>query len=180
MAIYITSDLHFCHNQPFIYEPRGFSNVEEMNEGIVQRINKVVRPEDELWILGDLMLNDTDQGIALMRQLNGHIHLVLGNHDTNNRIDLYKRELPNVTIEGFGARLKYRGYQFYLSHYPTLVENFDSEEPLNRQVINLCGHSHTQNWYHDLDHGLIFHCEVDTNNCYPWDLDRIIDTLRGC
>lgn len=179
MAIYITSDLHFCHNQPFVYEPRGFQSVEKMNIEIVNRINEVVKPEDELWILGDLMLNDTAVGIQYMQLLHGKIHLILGNHDTNNRIALYRERLPNMIIEGFGARLKYQGYNFYLSHYPSLVENFDREEPLKHQVINLCGHSHTQNWAQDLDKGLIFHCEVDTNNCYPWNLDEIINIMKG-
>ena len=30
--IYITSDLHFCHDRGFIYGPRGFKSVHEMNE----------------------------------------------------------------------------------------------------------------------------------------------------
>ena len=32
--VWITSDTHFCHSKPFLYEPRGFSSVEEMNEEI--------------------------------------------------------------------------------------------------------------------------------------------------
>ena len=38
MAIYLTSDWHFCHNQPFLYEPRGFKNIEEMND-IISKID---------------------------------------------------------------------------------------------------------------------------------------------
>ncbi len=30
--IFITSDPHFDHNQPFIYDARGYSSVEEMNK----------------------------------------------------------------------------------------------------------------------------------------------------
>ena len=30
MAIYLTSDWHFCHGQPFIYEPRGFKNIDDV------------------------------------------------------------------------------------------------------------------------------------------------------
>lgn len=178
MAIWITSDLHFYHNQPFLYEPRGFKNVYEMNLGIVSRINSVVDDNDDLWILGDLMLNNTDEGIELMKKLKGHLHIVYGNHDTDARIKRYQEELPNATCHGFGARLRYGKYHFYLSHYPTLMSNFDAEEPLAKQIINLCGHSHTQNWNYDLDKGLIFHVELDTNDCYPWNLDDIIDFLK--
>ena len=34
--IYFTSDWHFCHNKPFIYESRGFKSIEEMNEIIIE------------------------------------------------------------------------------------------------------------------------------------------------
>ena len=32
--IWFTSDLHFCHDRDFIYGPRGFKSVQEMNEAI--------------------------------------------------------------------------------------------------------------------------------------------------
>ena len=32
MAIWFTSDTHFFHNKNFVYEPRGFTSVEEMNK----------------------------------------------------------------------------------------------------------------------------------------------------
>ena len=39
---WITSDLHFCHDREFVWETRGFQNVEEMNEAIVERFNSVI------------------------------------------------------------------------------------------------------------------------------------------
>ena len=57
---YITSDLHLGHNQPFVYEPRGFSSIEEHDAAIIENINKVVGENDTLYILGDLMLNDNE------------------------------------------------------------------------------------------------------------------------
>lgn len=175
--IYITSDLHFCHAQPFLYEPRGFENVDQMNAAIIKRWNSLVEPCDEVYVLGDLMLNNTEEGLEYFKLLNGSKHIIIGNHDTDKRIELYK-ELPNTIVEGFAARIKYYGYNFYLTHYPTLVSNFDCEEPLKKQLINLCGHSHTQHWDADIDKGLIFHCELDTNDCYPWNIEDIIYKLR--
>ena len=105
------------------------------------------------------------------------ISRTLGNHDSDRRIELY-RKLPDTVIEGFAARYKFYGYNFYLTHYPTLVSNFDCEEPLKKQLINLCGHSHTQHWDADINKGLIFHCEMDTNDCYPWNVEDIIYKLR--
>lgn len=175
--IFITSDLHFCHAQPFLYEPRGFENVDQMNAAIIKRWNSLVESCDEVYVLGDLMLNNTEEGLEYFKLLNGFKHIIIGNHDSDKRIELYQK-LPNTIVEGFAARYKFCGYNFYFTHYPTLVSNFDCEEPLKKQLINLCGHSHTQHWDADINKGLIFHCEMDTNDCYPWNVEDIIYKLR--
>ena len=139
--IWITSDWHFCHNRNFLYEPRGFNTVEDMNEEIIRRHNSVVGKDDIVYCLGDCILSDTKCGLEYIKRLNGQIKLILGNHDGDTRAHLYG-QLPNVEVLGFGARLKYKHYNFFLTHYPTLVYNFDKEKPLKKQIINLCGHSY--------------------------------------
>ena len=47
--IFITSDLHFFHNQSFIYEPRGFDNVYDMNNAIVKNWNNKLRSTLNFW-----------------------------------------------------------------------------------------------------------------------------------
>ena len=74
--VFFSSDTHFCHNQPFLYEPRGFQSVEEMNEAIIERWNKVVKQDDVVYHLGDIMLNDNIKGIECFRRLNGQIFLI--------------------------------------------------------------------------------------------------------
>ena len=54
--IYLTSDLHFNHNKEFVYAARGFSNVQEMNEDIIQTWNGIVTMEDDIYVLGDMCL----------------------------------------------------------------------------------------------------------------------------
>ena len=76
--IYFTSDTHFCHNRPFLYEPRGFKSIEEHDETIVTNWNSIVKPEDEVYHLGDVMLIDNEKGIKYLKSLNGKIHLILG------------------------------------------------------------------------------------------------------
>ena len=51
--IWLCSDWHFCHDRGFVYEPRGFNSIEEMNETIVNKHNSIVLPEDDVYILGD-------------------------------------------------------------------------------------------------------------------------------
>lgn len=177
--IWLTSDFHFCHNQPFLYEPRGFKNIEEMNEDIIQRHNSIVAPEDDVIVLGDLMLNDTEKGIKCVNRLNGNLHIIFGNHETTARIEAYTNFKTGTEFWGYAVPYKYKKYSFYLSHYPTLTGNLDNDKPLKARVINLCGHSHTQDRWADWDKGLIYHVEMDAHNCYPILLDDIIEEMKN-
>lgn len=177
--IFITSDLHFGHQKEFLWGPRGFNSSEEHDEIIIQNWNSIVSPEDTVWVLGDLMLGDTQQGIKKLNQLNGHINIIIGNHDTTNRIQQYVNIKPTILVYGLAYILKYKKYRFYLSHYPTLTSNYDINKPLKQRVINLCGHSHISDKFGDMDKGLIYHCELDAHNNYPVLLDYIIDDLKN-
>lgn len=175
--IWVTSDLHFGHKKDFLWRPRGFNSIEEHDEEIIKRWNEIVKPDDTVYILGDLMLNDNSAGIEKIRRLNGWKYLAIGNHDTDTRIPLYKT-IWDVTCIQYAYRLRYKGLNFFLTHYPTLTSNYDYDKPLKTKVINLCGHSHTSDPFADLDKGLIFHTELDTNNCKPWLLDDIIIKIK--
>lgn len=178
--IYLTSDLHFCHNKNFIYEPRGFYMVKHMNEAIVENWNKTVDMEDDVYVLGDIMLNDNDTGIKLLKSLKGHLHIILGNHDTDSRIELYS-ECYNVCEITCADRLKYDGYHFFLSHYPCFTGNIEKES-LKQMTINLFGHTHQPtNFFIDargkeIPH--MYHVGVDSHNCTPISLDEIINDVR--
>ena len=175
--IWITSDLHLGHNKDFLWHPRGFNSIEEHDKEVIKRWNEIVSPNDTVYVLGDLMLGDNDASLHKIEQLIGNIHIIIGNHDTDTRIELYKK-LWNVVSVEWGYRLRYKGITFYMSHYPTLTDNHDYDKPLKARVINLCGHSHTSDPFADWDKGLIFHTELDTNNCKPWLLDDIIIKIK--
>lgn len=36
-TIWLTSDTHFNHDKDFIWKPRGFQNVQDMNEAILTK-----------------------------------------------------------------------------------------------------------------------------------------------
>ena len=175
--IFITSDTHFCHDKPFIYKVRGYDSVEEMNEAIIEHWNKKVKPDDIVYHLGDVMLNDTAKGIQCLRRLNGKIYILTGNHDTATKIQQYVNISPNILHLGYVTMIHYNKCSFYLSHYPTLTSNLDIEKPLNRRVINLCGHSHTMDKFSDWDKGLIYHCEQDAHFCEPVNMEEIYNDI---
>ena len=174
--IYFTSDLHLCHNREFLFKPRGFSNVEDMNKQIVENW-KDITDEDDVYILGDLMLNDTEEGMRILRSLKGKLHIIIGNHDTDTRVELYKT-LPNLVEEPkYSTIIKYGKYKFYLCHYPTMTGNLENKH-LTEQLICLYGHTHQQtNFYNDCP--FIYHVGLDSHNCKPVSIDEVIQDCKA-
>lgn len=175
--IFICSDTHFEHQQSFLYEPRGFSSVEEMNEAIIERWNSVVKPEDIVYHLGDTMLNDNEKGIECLKRLNGQIFLIFGNHDSDNRKNLIFKECSNVTGGWYAWLMKHGKFSIYMSHYPTITSNFD-EKHFSQHVINIHGHTHQQTNFLYPDNPFIYHVGMDSHNCTPIHIDEIISDIR--
>lgn len=99
---WFTSDLHFGHanivrfcNRPF-RDPAGEPDVDAMREGILNRINSVVGPQDELWILGDSIMGNWQQSMNIISRFTaGRVVLVAGNHDRCHPSDRrWERFLP--------------------------------------------------------------------------------------
>lgn len=176
--IWFVSDSHFCHNKPFLYEPRGFDNINEHNETIIQNWNSLVQPNDIVYHLGDVMLNDDEQGLECLQRLNGRIRMIRGNHDSDNRL-LKFANCVNVESAGDWSTMIKEGKQhIYLSHFPTITSNYDSDRPLKARVLNLCGHSHTKDPFADWSKGLIYHVELDAHDNKPVALEDIMKDVR--
>lgn len=182
---FVTSDTHFGHDREFLFGPRGFDNHVDHDNEVIRRWNEVVGPDDLVYHLGDVMLGDNEYGMNCLSQLNGEIIIVPGNHDTRTRLDLYKT-LPNVKvlttdIEGIetaaAAIIKYKKYNFYLSHHPTTTSNLEKSPHLRAHLLNLFGHTHQQKkFYNDIPYQ--FHVGMDSNNCTPVLLDDAIQMMR--
>ena len=175
--IFAVSDLHFGHDRSFIYSPRGFSSIEEHDETIISNWNNTIDNDDDVYVLGDLMLGNNEAGIKKLEQLNGKLHIIFGNHDTDIRKELYK-SLPNVAeICGWSTVIKYRKYHFYLSHFPTNTGNLERES-LHQITLNLFGHTHqTTNFYEDRPY--VYHVGLDSHNNCPVLLDDIITDMNN-
>lgn len=175
--IWISSDTHFGHNRDFIYKSRGFSNIWEHDKAIIYNWNFSIAPEDEVYLLGDILLGDNNYGLSCLKQLKGNIHIIRGNHCTDNRWNLYNT-CYNIVEMAEAKFLNYRNYHLFLSHYPCITSNADDDKPLKARVINMCGHSHTTDPYADMDKGLIYHVELDAHENAPILLDHAIDDVR--
>lgn len=79
MNLYI-SDLHFGHKNVIEFDRRPFDNVDEMDETLICLWNDKVKNEDHVYVVGDFCYRNGRQEQWYLRQLNGHKHLILGNH----------------------------------------------------------------------------------------------------
>lgn len=80
MNLYI-SDLHFGHANAIKFENRPFANVDEMDRCMIQLWNNRVSADDDVYILGDFCFKSGKTPDWYLRQLKGHKHLIIGNHD---------------------------------------------------------------------------------------------------
>lgn len=179
--IFITSDFHFNHNKDFIYGKRGFENVDDMNQAIINAVNNTVGADDELYILGDLMLGNLNDGLNCMKQINcKNLYIVYGNHDTDIRKQAYWGLPQNIVEAGDALTRNYHGLHFYFSHYPALTGNIQKES-LSQMTLNVHGHTHQSNVFMDKDQfPFMFHAGVDSAPDFmPWSLDQIVYILAA-
>lgn len=75
------SDLHLGHANSLRFDNRPFKNIQEQDEVIATNWNSVTNPKDTVWIAGDFSWYPPEKTVEVLRQLNGHLKLVAGNHD---------------------------------------------------------------------------------------------------
>jgi len=104
MNTFFTSDTHFSHKNIIRYCSRPFASVEEMDATMIQRWNEKVKPGDRVFHLGDFCFGQREQVLAMTRKLNGHIVLIVGNHDSIGQPSNYgfaeKHQLLTAKING--------------------------------------------------------------------------------
>lgn len=175
--IYLSSDLHIGHDKEFLYKPRGFDTVQEMNEFIVQKQNEIVSDDDDYYILGDVTLGKLDEALPYLRRLRGHIHVIRGNHDSNARMACYK-ELGWETADALFMPYK-KKIMLFLSHFPMNTESHEVRPgcpPYFYRVINLHGHTHQTGKFDQGDFN--YHVGCDSSGCTPLLLDDIVREVK--
>lgn len=173
--IFFSSDYHFGHDKEFLWGPRGLPSMFANSQAIVGNHNAIVKDEDDVYVLGDLMLGDNEYGLQMIKSLKGKLHIILGNHDTDIRIKLYE-QLPNVVEITYAKVIKIGKQHYYLSHYPTICSNYD-DKPYHNHMINLYGHTHQQtNFYNN--NPFMYHVGVDSHDCYPVSIEQINEDIH--
>ena len=147
MNTYFISDLHLGHKNAIDLDNRPFDSIEQMDETLIQNWNSVVKPEDHIWILGDLAWKSWNKSGFLLKQLKGKKHLIIGNHDKiqNTQQNYFATidEAKEITV--FIEDVKYK---VVMSHYP--IPWYNGHRHPNR--IHLYGHVHlTQEFSYVMD-----------------------------
>lgn len=116
--IFFSSDLHLGHANILNFEPNrremlGCSTVEEHDAKLIERFNFTVKPEDTLYLLGDIAWGNKNW--HKVAALNGHKILIRGNHDGMTD-GAYRRAGIQVVAEDMVIKLAKT--RIRLSHYP--------------------------------------------------------------
>jgi len=133
---YFIGDTHFFHkniinyaNRPFPPTPEG---VIEMNTCMVNNWNSKVQKEDRVFHVGDVGLNYNKRILQeIVTHLNGHKILIMGNHDTREKISWWR----DVGFEEvYPYPIIYKKW-YIISHEPVF---------LNEKIpyVNIHGHIH--------------------------------------
>lgn len=167
--LFFTSDTHDYHKNIFKFSPntRRGSNVEEMRQLLIDQWNSQVSPHDTVYHLGDLSFAKSSSVIEYISQLNGHIHLIRGNHDTwlNQETAVFFDSVSDI------KQIKVGKQKIFMCHYPI----YDWKD-MRHGSYHLHGHTHG----HTPIEGRIFDVGVDarTDNTmalYHYDeLDTIL------
>ena len=136
--VFFTSDTHFGHDNIIKYCKRPFKDAEHMNEEIIKNWNRVVKPDDIVFHLGDFMFGNVEKFYSIRPRLNGKIYLILGNHDWK----ILTQGIIDGAFEGVYQQMKITvdGQNIYLNHFPYLV--FDGIYR-DKPTWQLFGHVHS-------------------------------------
>lgn len=200
--VYLTSDLHFYHENIIKYCNRPFTDVDHMNSQLINNWNSVVKPDDQVIVIGDFSLAFRPIEVITPR-LNGIKFLCSGNHDwihSYNKksrkpekreewIKKYQDNGWNVLTEQCTFDIPQVGI-VNICHFPYAncegdhhgeSDKFSKYRPIDDGKWLLHGHSHTLQ-QNNLVKRMI-DCGVDANNYTPIHLDKIkeliLENLQG-
>ena len=85
--IFYTSDLHISHANVIRFDNRPYESVAEMDEALIKNWNEVVKPNDEVYILGDFAFQNSYMTLLLYRYFSLEVNAMDPNTITATKID---------------------------------------------------------------------------------------------
>lgn len=175
---YLISDTHFGHAGVCRFtradgsKLRPWTSPDEMDEALVTNWNSVVKPNDTVYHLGDVVINR--RCLPTLGRLNGNLKLIKGNHD-KFRLEEYTPYFKDI----LGSH-EFEG--MILTHIPIHPNQLD------RFGANVHGHMHAHHVAHEQRVGgginivpdpRYLCVSVEQTNYFPISLEEVRDRLRG-
>jgi calcineurin-like phosphoesterase family protein len=169
--MFFTADLHLGHANIIKHCNRPFSSVNEMDEYLLASWNSRVRPNDSVYIIGDLIFRSSLSPDDYLSRLNGKKHLILGNHDKDwvKKVEMSKHF---VTVERF-LEFSDGQHRITMCHYPMMSWNHISK---GSYMI----HGHIHNNYDAIysplmaDMPNLLNASVEINNYQPVKFNELL------
>ncbi len=156
---FFIADTHFGHQKALEFRPQ-FKTLEEHDEYIIQRWNAVVRPQDTVYHLGDVVMNK--RCLESVGRLKGKKRLVMGNHD-----DFHWEVFSPYFERPYGSKV-FASHGFVCSHIPMHPAS------LARWGVNVHGHLHS----HPLDDPSYLCVSVEQCGYTPLSLPEVLEIIR--
>lgn len=168
--MFTSSDLHFFHDKVLEFQAhtRPYKSLDEMHADYIKKWNECAKkPGIKMFHNGDFSFGLEADTEEVLRQLQGDITFVVGNHD---------RSYTRAIMEKYGEvtwykEVKYRKHLFILSHYPMLTWNKS-----HRGSIMLHGHEHGNLVHTEIERGRTMDVAMDVHGRFLH-FDEIIDIM---
>lgn len=143
--IWLVSDTHFNHANILGFKDKNdkkfrgdlFKDVTEMNEKMIYNWNRLVKPEDKVYHLGDVYFGSQEEADKILSRLMGRKRLIVGNHDTvYGKGNVLQKHFKKIYL----WRL-FKEFNMLLSHVPV------HSESIRKVEYNVHGHIHEKNSY---------------------------------
>lgn len=173
---YFTSDTHFFHKRVIEYCQRPYASIEEMHEALIKNWNDRVTASDDIYVLGDFVFGGVKKCTDILARLNGHKHLIIGNHDHHSAAKYvtmgFETAVPTDTVV-LGRQ------SFTLSHFPFRGQAHDERQfttQLEDDGVTLLLHGHVHcNWKRS---GRMLNVGCDQWNYAPVSRDEILEVMK--
>ena len=164
--IWFTADLHFGHEAVIRMQNRPFENADEMDHALIDNINECVRPEDTLYILGDVSHHiSPEETAALLKKIHCYKYLLLGNHDVTGDPERCRYDESLFEWTGYYRKINAYDLKIVMMHYPLMTWH-----KISAGSVMLHGHIHSDGTYNleNIRNGIRrYDVGVDANNYFP-------------
>lgn len=151
--IHFSGCTHFCHKNILNYEvwrKEKYKDELNMTDKLISEWNEEVTCNDLVIHLGDFGYEGKEEEmLEVIRQLNGTILFIRGNHDTDKFMEELEKMSEVYVADEFGIVLRYeeQNIDLYLSHYPVMLDwsqnrvsihsHIHGKEPVYNYMFNI-------------------------------------------